>query len=112
MCLKERGDVAFLNEKTIFTSTENPEDYELLCPQYDGQSLSRMPVSSYKECAWGVAPGNALVVSSAMDMEERLAIQIFMRNILDKFGGLPPVPPTYGTVQDQDPNLGISVYFK
>merc|ERR1711935_15860 len=96
ICLKEKGDIAFLNEKILLNAVENPDDFELLCPQtdvYGGTGLSRMPVSSYKECAWGVAPGNALVVSSAMDMEERFAIQTLMEKIIDKFGSLPPPPP-------------------
>ena len=105
ICLKEKGDVAFLNEKTIYANAENPDDYELLCPSLDEISLSRMPISAYRECAWGVAPGNALVVSSAMDMEERLAIQIFMESIIEKFGGQPPEPPSYGPVQDGTGNI-------
>ena len=96
MCLKEKGDIAFLNEKTLIAAGENPDDFELLCPQtdiYGGLAgLKRMPVSSYKECAWGVAPGNALVVSSAMNLEERFAIQTLMEKIIDKFGSLPPPP--------------------
>lgn len=117
MCLKEKGDVAFINEKTILASGEDPEAYELLCPQkdvYTGMvtTLTREPISSYRDCSWGVAPGSALVVSSAMDMEERLAIQILMENIIEKFGGLPPVPPSYGPIQgqnqDQFPNYNLN----
>ncbi len=104
LCLKEKGDLAFLNERTIYASTESPEDYELLCPMEDGMVLTRMPLEKFRECAWGVAPGNALVVSSAMDMEERLALQIFMETIIEKFGGLPPIPPSYGPIQG-NPNF-------
>lgn len=100
-CLKERGEIAFLNEKTLAFNNEDIDEFELLCPQPDGLLLTRMPMSNYRECAWGVAPGNALVVSSAMDMEERLAIQILMENIIERFGGLPPIPPSYGPDIDQ-----------
>ena len=83
-CLQEKGDIAFLNEKTIFQNSQNPDDYELLCPTddrpgttsdnlyrtasnpNDGQFLTRRPVEQFEECSWGVAPGNAIVVSSAM----------------------------------------------
>lgn len=109
MCLKEKGDVAFINEKTILAAGDDPDDYELLCPQKDDYSgiaiLTRQPVSAYRDCSWGIAPGSALVVSSAMDMEERLAIQIFMENIIEKFGGLPPIPPSYGPIEGQDPSF-------
>ncbi len=59
MCLKERGDVAFLNEKTVFRNADNPEDFELLCPVEDdpGGALERRPVTDYEKCSWGVAPG-------------------------------------------------------
>ena len=87
LCLKEKGDVAFLNEKTIFQNAEDPNDFELLCPSNDGyNTLTRAPISQYRECAWGVAPGNAIVVSSAMDMEERLSLQFYLNSILERFG--------------------------
>ena len=90
MCLKEKGDVAFLNEKTVFRNADNPEDFELLCPIDDDPSgaLERRPVTDYERCSWGVAPGRAVVVSSAIDMPERLAIQSFLQNAFKKYGGV------------------------
>jgi melanoma-associated antigen p97 len=87
-CLRDRGDIAFLNEKTVFQMAKNPDDYELLCPTDDSYgTLIRRPVSAFEECSWGIAPGNAVVVSSAMDMEERIAIQILLQNVLERYGG-------------------------
>jgi hypothetical protein len=59
MCLKEKGDIAFLNEKTVFRNADNPEDFELLCPVDDDPAgtLERRPVTDYERCSWGVAPG-------------------------------------------------------
>ena len=87
MCLKEKGDIAFLTERTVEQNEANPDDYEILCPESDAYgTLTRAPLSDYKRCAWGVAPGSAIVVSSAMDMEERIAIQILLSKIIDKYG--------------------------
>ena len=91
-CLMERGDIAFLNDKVVYESGERPEDFELLCPEHDDLSggpgfLVRKPMHMFEECSWGVSPGNALVVSSAMPMQERQAIQIFMQKIARKYGG-------------------------
>ncbi len=110
-CLREKGDIAFLNDKVLLQEKRNRDDFELLCleeeqrstvndfdddnafPEYGaprggygdprfrrrfGALLSRRPVSEYESCSWGVSPGNALVVSSAMDMKERQALQIFL----------------------------------
>ena len=119
LCLKEKGDVAFLNEKAMFNSGENLDDFELLCPQtltdeygrtltddYGRTSISlgRMPVTSYKECAWGVAPGNVMVVSSAMDLEERYAVQLLMDKLIDQFGIYTPPTPIYGPDPASDPS--------
>ena len=41
----------------------------------------------YESCSWGVSPGNALVVSSAMDVRERDAIQRFLGAAVDQYGG-------------------------
>ena len=46
----------------------------------------RRPVDDFVECSWGVAPGNAIVVSSAMDMSERLAIQRYMKKAAMIYG--------------------------
>ena len=42
----------------------------------------------YESCSWGVSPGNALVVSSAMDVKERRAIQNFLGAAVDQYGGV------------------------
>ncbi len=57
------------------------DDFELLCPvgnDVDGE-LTRKPVTAYEECSWGTAPVRAIVVSSAMDMPERLGLQNFLQ---------------------------------
>ena len=41
----------------------------------------------YESCSWGVSPGNALVVSSAMDVLERRAIQNFLEAAVDQYRG-------------------------
>ena len=41
----------------------------------------------YESCSWGVSPGNALVVSSAMDVKERKAVQNFLGAAVGKYGG-------------------------
>ena len=50
------------------------------------QYLTRRPVDDYEACSWGVAPGNAIVVSSAMDMSERQAIQRYMKKAAIIYG--------------------------
>jgi len=62
-------------------SSKLVDDYELLCPVGDEAvgELERRPVTAYEECSWGVAPGRAIVVSSAMDMPERLGLQNFLQ---------------------------------
>ena len=51
--------------------------------------------------------GNALVVSSAMDMEERLAIQILMTKILERYGShsLPDQLNGPNVLPNSNPNL-------
>lgn len=88
-CLKEKGEIAFLNDRVIFeTAGNNPDDFELLCPQNNGfGELTRRSLEDFEECSWGVSPGNAIVVSSAMSMEMREAIQIFLKKAVDVYGG-------------------------
>jgi hypothetical protein len=95
LCLKERGEVAFLNEKTVFRNADNPEDFELLCPVDDDPNggLERRPVTDYEKCSWGIAPGRAVVVSSAMDMPERLGLQSFLQSAFRKYSGLIELTP-------------------
>ena len=64
-CLQQedKGQIAFLNERTLEQFVGNKDDFELLCPNMenidsvDDIYLKRMPVDSYRECFWGVAPG-------------------------------------------------------
>jgi hypothetical protein len=50
------------------------------------QFVESLP-AAHERCSWGVSPSNALVVSSAMDMPERLAIQIFLTKAVEIYGG-------------------------
>ena len=86
--------MAFLSDKVLLNSGENLNDYMLLCPKnYNGEEtwLDTKSVSrdNIEECAWGVSPGNALVVSSAMEMRERIALQIFLRKASKIYGERP-----------------------
>ena len=49
------------------------------------QGLTRKPVTEYEACSWGAAPGNAIVVSSAMEVKERLAIQVYMERAAERY---------------------------
>ena len=73
----------------FFQNAENPDDYELLCPSDDDPtySLERRPVADYEKCSWGIAPGRAVVVSSAMDMPERLGLQSYLQAAFKKYSG-------------------------
>ena len=55
LCLQEKGDIAFVTEKTLFQSNIILDDFELVCPSQG--ALMRLPITSYKDCSWGVAPG-------------------------------------------------------
>ena len=55
LCLQEKGDIAFVTEKTLFQNNIILDDYELVCPSQG--ALMRLPITSYKDCSWGVAPG-------------------------------------------------------
>lgn len=54
----------------------NLDDFELLCPNEDGVDLERRPVTEFESCSWGVAPGRSVVVSSAMEMADRLGTSL------------------------------------
>ena len=62
-CLQQEGQIAFLTERTLEQFVGNKDDFELLCPNMENIDkveniyLKRMPVDSYRECFWGVAPG-------------------------------------------------------
>jgi len=119
-CLQQedKGQIAFLNERTLEQFVGNKDDFELLCPNMenidnvDDIYLKRMPVDSYRECFWGVAPGNAVLVSSAMDMSERLFLQEFLERIRQIFGGPKPVPISGSTQfnSDYDNNNGVDPF--
>ena len=51
-----------------------------------GQYLTRRPVEQFEECSWGVAPGNAIVVSSAMSMKNREDTQQFLQLAVQRYG--------------------------
>ena len=44
--VQEKGDIAFLNEKTVLDFAENIDDFELLCPVKEGDPALTIP-SSY-----------------------------------------------------------------
>ena len=67
--------------------------FELLCPVKsdvpgapDQTFLLRRPLSQFEECSWGVSPGNAVVVSSAMPQPERAAVQNFLSKAAELYG--------------------------
>ena len=62
-------------------------------------------MDNYEACSWGVAPGNAIVVSSAMDVKERLAIQRYLETAVEKYGKRAPLIPQ-PTLQDQNVQTG------
>ncbi|KAG8580389.1 hypothetical protein GDO81_007277 [Engystomops pustulosus] len=63
-CLGEdKGDVAFV-EHTVL-SGQNPDNYELLCPDN-----IRRPLSKYKNCNFGKVPNHAVVTRSSGDKTE------------------------------------------
>ena len=51
-----------------------------------GQYLTRRSVEQFEECSWGVAPGNAIVVSSAMSMKNREDTQQFLQLAVQRYG--------------------------
>ncbi|TRY75589.1 hypothetical protein TCAL_00523 [Tigriopus californicus] len=108
LCLKDKGEVAFVHERVLREELENQDDYELLCPTGDVDgSFVRRPVTSFKECAWGISPGQAVVVSSAMDMKERQGVQSFLNKAVDLYGpGLVPSSPSSDFGRG-DPNNGM-----
>ena len=87
-CLREKGDVAFVHRRVIIaeTGTNYDDSYELLCPDLNG-FITRRPIHEEDQCNWGVAPSNTLVVSSAMDMDERIAIQNLFVRALERYSG-------------------------
>jgi len=80
-CLQDRGDIAFVKYNTVQNNGMNPDDFELLC--LDG---SRASLDEYKICSWGVAPGHFVIVSSAMELSERKAVQKFLTKAVQRYG--------------------------
>ncbi|GAB0092188.1 Transferrin [Sergentomyia squamirostris] len=90
-CLLEAGDIAFLKHTTVKEMISSKgfksitEDrFELFCP--DGQ---KRPVSSYRECNWGLVPSNAIVVSSAKSSDERKQIEQFLLKSVEFYSSKP-----------------------
>lgn len=102
-CLLEAGDVAFLKHTTIqdllspgsgyrklilnfidriytkiiFLAGLREDQFQLLCK--DG---SKKPINQFKTCNWGEVPTNAIVVSSATLLEDRVLYQKFLDKIV------------------------------
>lgn len=57
------------------------EDFELFC--MDG---TRRPIQDYQNCNWGQIPSNALVTTSAKNVETRRKYQKFLTRVVEVFG--------------------------
>jgi len=95
-CLMDRGDIAFVKHNSVQKSRIDPDEFELLC--LDG---SRRSVTEYEECSWGTAPGHFVIVSSAMEVKERQAVQKFLSKIVTKYN--------HDNVIKQQPSLNSSL---
>ena len=84
LCLQDKGDIAFVKHNTLESLNNvlgfNIDDYELLC--VDG---TRAAVQNYEDCTWGVAPGHFVIVSSAMEPQERKAAQKFLARAVQRW---------------------------
>ena len=81
---QDKGDIAFVKHNTLDNLAAigiRAEDHELLCK--DG---TRALLSDYASCSWGVAPGHFVIVSSAMEPQERKAAQKFLTRAVKKYG--------------------------
>ena len=81
-CLMDRGDIAFVKHNSVRKSQLSADEFELLC--LDG---SRASVDEYESCSWGTAPGHFVIVSSAMEMKERKAVQKFVSKMVQRYSG-------------------------
>ena len=83
-CMSTVGDVAFLKHTTVNQISRfkriNKFDFELLCP-----IGGRRPIDDYKDCNWGYVPSHAVVISSATLPEERVKIQNFLYESVNRF---------------------------
>ena len=77
-CLRDRGDIAFVRHPG--RALQQPDQFQLLCT--DGR---RAELSEYRDCSWGVAPGHFILVSSAMELAEREAVQYFLTAIVERY---------------------------
>ena len=84
-CLSTVGDVAFLKHTTVNQISRfkriNKFDFELLCP-----NGGRRNIDAYQECNWGYVPSHAVVISSATLPEDRMKIQKFLFESINRFG--------------------------
>ena len=84
----EAGDVAFLKHTVVTDMIATglfgilkEADFELLC--LDG---TRRSVREYRDCNWGQVPGDALVTTSAKNIETRTKYQKFLTKLVELFG--------------------------
>ncbi|KAI4460441.1 transferrin [Holotrichia oblita] len=87
-CLLEAGDIAFLKHTTIHDLLSpgsaypglRADQFQLLCK--DG---SRKSIEQFQTCNWGEVPTNAIVVSSATLLEDRVLYQKFLEKVADLY---------------------------
>ncbi|KRT83633.1 hypothetical protein AMK59_4766, partial [Oryctes borbonicus] len=87
-CLLEAGDVAFLKHTTIqdmlLPGSGYPglrkDAFQLLCK--DG---TRKSIDEFRTCNWGEVPTNAIVVSSAAPIQDRVIYQKFLDKVADLY---------------------------
>ncbi|KAL1513778.1 hypothetical protein ABEB36_003143 [Hypothenemus hampei] len=91
-CLLQSGEVAFLKHNTITEllktkefSSVNYDQFQLLCK--DG---SRMALSQFENCHWGVVPSDVVVVSSAVSFDVRGKLQRFLQEFAQKYSKFGP----------------------
>ena len=101
------GDVAFVSLTSIYefvalnhTGGENNEsltldDFELLCPNYQGSvynsynatvyPTATAPISDYEKCNWGIVPGRAVITSSRKALIQRQSYRNFLKASVQLF---------------------------
>lgn len=120
-CLLEAGEVAFLKHNTVEELVNGPEfagkknketnnnrqkkflilgtiskdTFELICK--DG---SRRPIDDFRACNWGSVPTNAIVTSSATNVEDRLKLQKFLAKAAQLYS---PNNNTFSNNQNRNP---------
>ncbi|XP_049863001.1 melanotransferrin [Schistocerca gregaria] len=99
-CLLEAGDVAFLKHTTVDSMLGTGSnfagvlrtDFELLCR--DG---SHRTLDEYANCNWGRSPTNAVVTTSAKNVDMRYRYQKFLKKAVQLYGKKPVTRPTSST---------------